>query len=69
MGQPPNPSDTDGGNIPLTGQSDRHTKAKWKDLLEDGTHALFGIEPQDFEIIELEGDPIELTYDCVRNGY
>jgi hypothetical protein len=59
----------DGGNIPLMGTSDRWTKAKWDDLFEDGTHALFGIEPQDFEVIELEGSPIDLTYDCVRNGY
>ena len=59
----------DGGNVPLMGTSDRHTKAKWDDLFEEGTHALFGIEPRDFEIIELEGTAIELTYDCVRNGY
>lgn len=57
----------DGGNIPLMARSDRRTTAKWADLLDDGSHALFGIEPQDFEVVALEGSPIPLTYDCVRN--
>lgn len=58
----------DGGNIPLMGRSDRRTTAKWDDLFEDGTHALFGIEPQDFEVVAFATDPVALTFDCVRNG-
>jgi hypothetical protein len=58
----------DGGNIPLMGESDRRATAKWDQLLEDGSHALFGIEPQDFELLELQGPPVPLTLDCVRNG-
>lgn len=50
------------------GESDRRSVAKWDDLFEeDGTHALFGIEPADFEVVELSGEPIALTFDCVRN--
>jgi hypothetical protein len=56
----------DGGNIPLMGESDRRSVAKWDALLDDGTHALFGIEPDDFEIVQLEAPAIPLTYDCVR---
>lgn len=58
----------DGGNIPLMAQSDRRSTAKWDQLFEDGTHALFGIEPEDFELVALEGDEIPLTFECVRNG-
>ena len=58
----------DGGSVTLTGLADTRTEAKWGDLLEDYTHALVGIEPQDFEVIQL-GEFRELTYDCVRNGF
>ncbi len=58
----------DGGNIPLMGESDEHSTTKWNDLLEDGSHALFGITPDDFEVVALEGEPIALTFECVRNG-
>ena len=57
----------DGGNIPLMGRSDARTTAKWDDLFEDGTHALFGIEPSDFEVVKLQPPAIPLTYDCVRD--
>jgi serine/threonine-protein kinase len=53
----------DGGNIALTAQSDRHTTAKWDDLL--GPHDLGALSVEDFEVID-HGAPIELTYDCVR---
>lgn len=58
----------DGGNIPLMGQADTRSTAKWADLLEDGSHALFGIEPADFEVVALEGEAIPLTFECERNG-
>jgi serine/threonine-protein kinase len=54
----------DGGNIALTAQADTHTTAKWADLMD--SHALVGIEPEDFELLELEGDAVALTFDCVR---
>ena len=58
----------DGGTITLMGRSDRHSTAKWDDLFEDGSHALFGIEPQDFEVIALDAPEVPLTFDCARNG-
>ncbi len=53
----------DGGNIALTGQSDRHTTAKWEDLLSP--QDLIGIEVSDFEVIH-HSDDIEVTFDCQR---
>jgi hypothetical protein len=53
----------DGGNVPLTAQSDRFTTAKWADLL--GPRDLAGITPGDFELLEMP-TPIALTLDCVR---
>ena len=53
----------DGGTVALTGRSDRFTKAKWDGLL--GPHDLEGIQPQDFEVLEMP-EPIPLTYDCRR---
>ena len=29
----------------------------------------FELSNRDFEVIELEGSAVDLTYDCVRNGY
>ncbi len=57
----------DGGNIALTAQADTHTTAKWADLFD--SHALIGIEPQDFEMLALGGSSIPLTFDCVRTAY
>ncbi len=57
----------DGGNIALTAQADTHTTAKWADLFD--SHALVGIEPQDFDLLQLEGDATPLTFDCVRTTY
>lgn len=54
----------DGGNIALTGQSDRHTTAKWDGLLAPRDLAPLAVE--DFEVID-HGAPIELTLDCIRN--
>ncbi len=56
----------DGGNIALTAQSDRASSAKWDGLL--GTHDLGSITPADFEVVDT-GEPIALTYDCVRTPY
>ena len=56
---------SDGGNVPLMVQDDRYTTAKWAGLNVD-SHSLFGITVNDFEIVEM-GDPVTLTYVCVRN--
>jgi serine/threonine-protein kinase len=53
----------DGGNIALTGQSDRFTTRKWSGLL--GSSDLQAVAPTDFEIVQT-GEPIALTYDCTR---
>ena len=53
----------DGGNIALTAQSDRHTKAKWAGLLEPQDLADLAVE--DFEVID-HGSMIPLTLDCAR---
>ncbi len=55
----------DGGNIALTGRSDRFTEHKYADLGFD-SHSMFGIEPQDFELLEL-GAERELTFECQRS--
>ena len=56
----------DGGNIALTAESSEGCGASWDDLWgEDGPRVLDGIQPTDFEIIDV-GDP-EMGYDCVRN--
>ncbi len=56
----------DGGNVPLTAESDRYTTHKWDDAdIDIDSHALFGIAASDFEVVQT-GAPIELTYDCVR---
>jgi hypothetical protein len=53
----------DGGNIALTGQSDRYTQAKWDGLLDP--HDLASLKVDDFEVID-EGAMIELTNQCDR---
>ncbi len=53
----------DGGNIALTAQSDRHTTAKWADVLDP--HDLSALTVNDFEVID-HGPMIELTGDCQR---
>jgi serine/threonine-protein kinase len=55
----------DGGNIALTGQSDQESSHKYADLDFD-SHSMYGIEPQDFEMMPL-GTEKALTFDCVRN--
>jgi serine/threonine-protein kinase len=57
---------SDGGNIALTAQHDRFTAAKWNTLGID-SHSLADLQVTDFEIIDT-GDPITLTYDCVRSN-
>jgi serine/threonine-protein kinase len=54
----------DGGNIPLTAETDAYTTHNWDELSMD-SHSLFGIQASDFEVIAAD-DPIDLTYDCVR---
>ena len=56
---------SDGGNVPLMVQSDQFTTHKWADMNLD-SHALFGIAPTDFEVVDLN-PTVKLTYDCVRN--
>lgn len=54
----------DAGRVPLTAQSDRHTRAKWDDLL--GSQDLKAIRVSDFEVIEM-GKAVRLDLDdCVR---
>ena len=57
---------SDGGNIALTAQHDRFTASKWNDLGID-THSLNSLLVTDFDIIDT-GDPIALTYECVRSN-
>lgn len=54
----------DGGNVALTARSDRFTEHKYVDLGFD-SHALVGIEPQDFEMLQL-GQQVELSFECRR---
>jgi hypothetical protein len=57
---------SDGGGIPLTAESDAFNTHKWADAdIAIDSHSLFGIRPTDFEVIEA-GDPMTVTYDCVR---
>lgn len=57
---------SDGGNIPLTGESDHYNTHKWSDAdVNIDSHSLFGINPTDFDVIEA-GAPMTVTYDCVR---
>lgn len=56
---------SDGGNIPLMVQSDAFTAHKWSEVNLD-SHALFGIAPTDFEVVDLN-PTVKLTYSCVRN--
>jgi len=56
---------SDGGNITLSAQDDRDTKVKYADLGFD-SHSLFPLQVKDFEVVQL-GEPIRLTYNCVRN--
>ncbi|HSA33520.1 MAG TPA: hypothetical protein P5077_07335 [bacterium] len=53
----------DGGQIALTGRSDRTTTAKWDGLLDP--HDLSSLKVTDFEMVE-GGDRIPYTGDCIR---
>lgn len=59
----------DGGDIALTGESDRYTTAKWAALGID-EHVFADGDPSprvtDFEVVET-GPRHVVTYDCVRN--
>jgi serine/threonine-protein kinase len=56
----------DGGNVPLTAEADTDTTHQWDDPdIALDSHSLFGIRVDDFEVVQT-GDPIDLTYDCVR---
>jgi serine/threonine-protein kinase len=52
----------DGGNIALTAQSDRHTTAKWDDLLHP--RDLQALQVTDFVVVD-HGAPTPYTGDCV----
>jgi serine/threonine-protein kinase len=55
----------DGGNIPLTAQSDQDTATKYSDVGFD-SHSMFPLKATDFEVVQ-SGPPIQLTDDCVRS--
>ncbi len=55
----------DGGNITLTAQSDRRTKAKWDGLL--APRDLQAIRPRDFEVVQM-GPATPLTLQCKRTS-
>ncbi|HEY4243944.1 MAG TPA: hypothetical protein VGM88_29220 [Kofleriaceae bacterium] len=55
----------DGGNIALTGASDKFTTAKWDGLLD--THDLRDLQVSDFDVID-EGPMMPVTNDCVRTN-
>ena len=56
---------SDGGSIALTAQSDQDTEMKYIDLDFD-SHSLRALKVTDFEVVD-GGEPIPLTYSCVRN--
>jgi len=63
---------SDGGNVPLTAESDYYTTHKWSEFgmdpnTQSGSHVLFGIHVTDFEVV-YTGPTIALTYDCNSNG-
>jgi hypothetical protein len=53
----------DGGDIALTAESDRHSRAKWAGLLD--ARDLVALRVEDFEVID-HGAMIPLTLQCVR---
>jgi len=57
----------DGGNIPLTAESDQFFTNKWVNLLQQDSHALFGIQPTDFDVIAEVDTPIAFNGNCQRN--
>lgn len=54
----------DGGQVPLTAESDRSTATTWSGLL--GTYDLLSIRFSDFEVVDFS-TPITATFTCVRN--
>ncbi|MEZ4439747.1 MAG: hypothetical protein R3B72_11700 [Polyangiaceae bacterium] len=56
----------DGGDIAITGQSDRFTAAKWEGLLD--SYDLSALQPTDFEVVDT-GAAIPITWDCQRTPY
>jgi serine/threonine-protein kinase len=62
----------DGGNVPLTAESDYYTTHKWSEFgmdpnTQSGDQLLYGIAVTDFEVV-YTGPTITLTYDCNSNG-
>lgn len=55
----------DGGQVPLTAESDSYTTAKWSDVGFSSLD-LNSIRVTDFEVVDA-GSRIALTYNCVRN--
>lgn len=55
----------DGGQLPLTAESDRFTTHKWAEV-DFGALDLNAIRVTDFEVVDA-GSRILLTYNCVRN--
>jgi hypothetical protein len=57
----------DGGNIALTGESDRFSDVKWTDVGVD-SFSLTAVQVTDMEVVEM-GEPIEWSGDCERNVF
>jgi serine/threonine-protein kinase len=55
----------DGGNVPLTVQSDRFTTHKWSDVGVD-ERALSALQVSDFEVVDM-ATPVTSNPDCTRN--
>ncbi len=55
----------DGGNIALTGASDRFLSHSWEEVGVD-SYALEAIQPEDMEVVAM-GEPITWSGDCYRN--
>lgn len=58
----------DGGNIALTARNDRFTEHSWAEVGIEDSYPVANLKVEDFEVVDT-GPIIDLTYDCVRNGY
>ena len=54
----------DGGNVPLTAQSDVLSKVKWADVGFDA-NSLSALDATDFDVIDT-GPTTAVTFDCKR---
>lgn len=59
---------SDGGNIPLTAETDHYTQHKWSEFgmnpdTQSGSHVMFGIKAKDFEVV-YTGPTLDVSGDC-----